>query len=92
MIERILFSFKRVINSFLRWDLVVHVTKNLPRTVGLFLPDKQVLAAEMDLLAVSRHVAFEERGRNRDVTHQMEAVQLSVSVNGTNCGLAKSFL
>jgi hypothetical protein len=33
---------------FLRWDLVEHVAKNLPRTVCLFLPDKQVLAVEMD--------------------------------------------
>src|SRR5262245_14855296 len=61
---------------FLRWDLVEHVAKNLPQTVCLFLPDKQVLAAEMDLLAVPRHVTFEHRGRNRDVTHQVEAVPI----------------
>jgi hypothetical protein len=61
---------------FLRWDLVEHVAKNLPRTVCLFLPDKQVLAAEMDLLAVPRHVTFEHRGRNRDVTHHVEAVPI----------------
>jgi len=30
---------------FLRWNLVEHVAKNLPQTVCLFLPDKQVLAA-----------------------------------------------
>ena len=36
---------------FLRWDLVVHVAEDLPRTVCLLLPHKQVLAAEMDLFA-----------------------------------------
>jgi hypothetical protein len=61
---------------FLRWDLVEHVARNLPRTVCLFLPDKQVLAAEMDLLPVPRHLTFEHRGRNRDVTHHVEAVPI----------------
>ena len=61
---------------FLRRDLVVHVAEDLPRAVCLLLPDKQVLAAEMGLLPVSRHVTFENRGRNRDVTHDVEAVPI----------------
>ena|SRR5206468_11158283 len=43
---------------FLRRDLVVHVAEDLPRTVYLLLPHKQVLAAEMDLFPVPRHVLF----------------------------------
>src|SRR6516225_5223124 len=62
---------------FLRWNLVVHVAKNLPRTVCLFFPDKQFLAAEMDLLAVPRYIPFEQDARNRDVAHHMEAVPIS---------------
>ena len=62
---------------FLRWNLVVHVAKNLPRTVCLFFPDKQFFAAEMDLLGVPRYVPFEQDARNRDVTHHMEAVPVS---------------
>ena len=63
MIERIPFSFKRVINSFLCWDLVVHVAKDVPRTVVLLFPNDEVLAAKMDLLAVSRHVATSQKVR-----------------------------
>src|SRR6476660_2273707 len=61
---------------FFRRDLVEHVAKNLPRTVWLFLPHKQVLAAEMGLLPVPRDVTFENRRGNRDVTHQVEAVPI----------------
>ena len=64
------------LDLFLRWDLVEHVAKDLPRTISLLLPHKQVLAAEMDLLPVPRHVTFENRGRNRDVTHHVEAVPI----------------
>jgi hypothetical protein len=66
----------RCLDLFLGWDLVEHVAKDLPRTVCLVLPDKQVLAAEMDLLPVPRNVTFENRGRDRDITHQVEAVPI----------------
>ena len=56
----------------LRWDFVVHVAKDFPRTVRFLLPDKQVLAAEINSLPVSRHVPFENRGRNRDVIHHVD--------------------
>jgi hypothetical protein len=61
---------------FLRRDLVVHVAEDLPRTIRLLLPHKQVLAAEMDLFPVPRHVTIENRGRNRDVIHHVEAVAI----------------
>jgi hypothetical protein len=61
---------------FLRWDLVVHVAKDLPRTVFLLPPHKQILAAEMGLLPVPRYVTFENRGRNHDITHHVEAVPI----------------
>src|ERR1700741_293484 len=63
---------------FLRWDLVVHVAKDFPRTVRFLLPDKQVLPAKMDLLPAPRHVTFENRGRNGDIAHRVEAVPVDL--------------
>jgi len=49
MIERIPFSFKRVINSFLRWNLVVHVAKDFPRTVVLLFSNVEQMLDQVKI-------------------------------------------
>src|SRR5215469_14272185 len=62
--------------SFLGWDLVKHVSENLPRSVFLLFPYNKVLAVEMDLFVVASHNAVEICRFDRDITHHMEAVRL----------------
>src|SRR5215469_17549864 len=61
--------------SFLGWDLVKHVSENLPRSVFLLFPYNKVLAVEIDLFVVARHDAVEVCRFNRDVADHVEAVR-----------------
>jgi PIN domain nuclease of toxin-antitoxin system len=77
---------------FLHRNLVVHVAEDLPQTVFLLLSHKQVLAREMGLLPVARHVPFENEVAIAMSRITWKLLELSVSVNGTKCGSAASFL
>ena len=62
--------------SFLGWDLVKHISENLPRSIFLLFPHNKVLAVEIDRFVVARHDAAEICLLNREVAHHVEAVRL----------------